>query len=293
MKPAGFGEVAEKIRRSTVQIVSGNGRTHGVGSGILWSTGGTVITNAHVARDRSLRVELWDGRSIRAQVAARDDRADLASLKLEAVEDLQASGIPALAWRPARSLRPGELVIAVGNPMGFLGALTTGVVHTSGPIRGLGREPWIQASIRLAPGNSGGPLADAEGRVVGLNTMVVAGGLALAVPSEQVLDFLKRGSRPALGVVIRPVRFRPATHAQARAGLLIVQIEPGSPAEYVSLAMGDVLVAANGRAIESVDDLGAAIDDAAGTILRLRFLRGGQPNEREVAVAMPGLREAA
>jgi serine protease Do len=252
-----------------------------------------VITNAHVARDRSLRVELWDGRSLAAHVDARDDRADLASLKLEGSAELLAAGLPSLDWRPARTLRPGELVIAVGNPLGFLGALTTGVVHTSGPIRGLGRNPWIQASIRLAPGNSGGPLADAEGRVVGVNTMVVAGGLALAVPSEQVLDFLKRGSRPALGVVLRPVRFAPSKHAASRAGLLVLGIEPGSPAEYVSLAIGDVLVAANGRDFESLDDLADAIDDSAGSILRLRFLRGGLPNEREVSVAMPGLREAA
>lgn len=195
MKPDGFGEVAEKIRRSTVQIGSAAGRMRGVGSGILWTPDGTVVTNAHVARDPSLRVELWDGRVVPAQLTARDDHADLASLKL------QAAGLPSLVWRPASSLRPGELVIAVGNPLGFVGALTTGVVHTSGPIQGLGRNPWIQAAIRLAPGNSGGPLADAEGRVVGVNTMVVSGGLALAIPAERVVEFLKRGSRPLLGVV--------------------------------------------------------------------------------------------
>jgi serine protease Do len=305
MKPTGFGEVAERIRRGTVQISSGSGRARGAGSGILWTPDGTVITNAHVARDSSLRVELWDGRTLSAQVAARDNRADLASLQLPASAAREA-GLPSLGWRPANSLRPGELVIAVGNPLGFVGAMTTGVVHTAGPVRGLGRNPWIQAAIRLAPGNSGGPLADAEGRVVGVNTMVVAGGLALAIPAERVVDFLKRGSRPALGVTLRPVKYAPARHApvedaagrrapigDGRVGLLVLAIERGSPAEYVSLAIGDVLLAANGRRFESVDDLADAIDESAGAVLRLRFARGGNPNEREVSVAMPGLRREA
>jgi serine protease Do len=323
MKPAGFGEVAERIRRSTVQISSAQGRARGSGSGIVWTPDGTVITNAHVARDQSLRVELWDGRCFPAQVSARDDRADLASLKLPPAGTSQAADLPALAWRPAHTLRPGELVIAVGNPLGFVGALTTGVVHTAGPIRGLGRNPWIQAAIRLAPGNSGGPLADAQGRVVGVNTMVVAGGLALAIPAERVIDFLEHGRRPALGVTLRPVRFasfqqasvasmpgerppgRPAaasdrvasdaapSDAAARIGLLVMGIEPGSPAENVSLAVGDVLLAANGRGFASVDDLADAIDESAGAVLRLRFVRGGQLNEREVSVAVPGFRREA
>jgi serine protease Do len=277
MLPQGFGEVAERLRRSTVQVFSGTRGAQGTGSGVIWSSDGTVITNAHVALGDAARVELWDGRAIETRVAARDARADLAVLKLG------VPGLPAVAWRDSTSLRPGELVVAVGNPLGFVGALTTGVVHAAGSVRGLGRRRWVQAAIRLAPGNSGGPLADAEGRVVGINTMVVAGGVALAIPSDNVVDFLKRGSRPALGVVVRPVDV----------GLLVLEVIPNSPAENASLLIGDLLVSANGRRIESMDDLGDAIDQSAGALLKIGFFRGDRRREREVSVRLGASRAEA
>lgn len=277
MLPQGFGEMAEKLRRSTVRVLSGTRGAQGSGSGVIWTAEGTVITNAHVALGDAAQVELWDGRSIETRVAARDPRADLAMLKLA------VSGLPAVAWRDSTSLRPGELVVAVGNPLGFVGALTTGVVHASGSVRGLGRRRWVQAAIRLAPGNSGGPLADAEGRVVGINTMVVAGGVALAIPSDNVVDFLKRGSRPALGVVVRPVNV----------GLLVLEVVPNSPAENASLLIGDLLVSVNGRGIESLDDLGDAIDQSPGALLKIGFFRGDRRREREVSVRLGASRAEA
>jgi serine protease Do len=282
MLPQGFGEVAEKLRRSTVQVLTGTRGVEGSGSGVIWTYDGSVITNAHVARGKIARVQLWDGRSFEAAVAARDDRQDLAMLRL------RANDLPAIAWRGATALRPGELVVAVGNPLGFVGALTTGVVHASGPVRGLGRKPWVQASIRLAPGNSGGPLADAEGRVVGINTMVVRGGLALAIPSESVVDFLKRGSRPALGVVVRP-----AADPAGRVGLLLLEVIAGSPAEGASLLIGDLLISVNGRDLRSVEDLGDAIDESAGGILKIGFMRGDRRTQREVSVVLSASRREA
>ena len=275
MLPQGFGEVAEKLRRSTVQVLSGSRRAQGSGSGVIWTSDGTVITNAHVAMGDAARVELWDGRSVQASIAARDSRADLAVLKLG------VPGLPAVQWRGSTSLRPGELVVAVGNPLGFVGALTTGVVHAAGAVRGLGRRSWIQAAIRLAPGNSGGPLADAEGRVVGINTMIVPGGVALAIPSDHVVDFLKRGSRPALGVVVRPVSER-----SRGVGLLVLEVVPDSPAENASLLIGDLLVSANGRRLESPDDLGDAIDGSTEGLLKIGFFRGDRHREREVSVRL-------
>src|SRR5581483_6524418 len=112
-----------------------------------------------------------------------DRRRDLALLRIP------ASGLPEAALGDSTRLRPGELVIAIGNPLGFIGALTAGVVHAVGPLPGLGPRKWIQAGVRLAPGNSGGPLADASGTVVGVNTMV-AGRLGLAVPSNEVTRLL-------------------------------------------------------------------------------------------------------
>jgi serine protease Do len=277
MLPQGFGEMAEKLRRSTVRVLSGTRGAEGSGSGVIWTVEGTVITNAHVALGDGARVELWDGRAIETRVAARDARADLAMLKLG------VSGLAAVAWRDSTSLRPGELVVAVGNPLGFVGALTTGVVHASGSVRGLGRRRWVQAAIRLAPGNSGGPLADAEGRVVGINTMVVAGGVALAIPSDNVVDFLKRGSRPALGVAVRPVDV----------GLLVLEVIPNSPAENASLLIGDLLVSVNGQRIGSLDDLGDAIDQSAGALLKIGFFRGDRRREREVSVRLGASRAKA
>jgi len=282
MLPQGFGEVAEKLRRSTVQVVSGARRAQGTGSGVIWTSDGAVITNAHVATSDAARVQLWDGRSVDARVTVRDVRVDLAVLKLD------ATGLPAIAWRDPTFLRPGELVLAVGNPLGFVGALTTGVVHASGAVRGLGRRRWIQAAIRLAPGNSGGPLADADGRVVGINTMVVAGGVALAIPSDTVVDFLKRGSRPALGVVVRPIEDR-----VRGVGLLVLEVVPNSPAENASLLIGDLLVSVNGRGLRSVDDLGDALDESPGGVLKIGFSRGDARKVREVSARLSASRAEA
>jgi serine protease Do len=168
------------------------------------------------------------------------------------------------------------MVLAVGNPMGFIGALTTGVVHAQGPLRGLGRQSWVQAAVRLAPGNSGGPLADAQGRVIGINTMVVRGGLALAIPSNAVADFLRRGARPSLGVTVRPVEV----------GLLVLEVAPGGSAAAASLLLGDVITGVNGRVIHNVDDLAEALDNASTGIVSLQFLRGDRKNHREVVVRL-------
>src|SRR6202162_4702436 len=172
----GFGEIAERLRRSTVLIHSGS---HGAGSGVIWSEDGIVVTNAHVIRGPRMVVQLWDGREFEAAIRSRDPGRDLAQLRID------AANLPAASPADSSELRPGELAIAIGNPMGFVGALATGVIHAVGPLRGLGRETWVQADVRLAPGNSGGPLANARGQVIGINTMV-AGGLALAIPSNAV-----------------------------------------------------------------------------------------------------------
>lgn len=167
-------------------------------------------------------------------------------------------------------------MIAVGNPLGFLGALTTGVIHAVGRVPGLGARKWIQAGVRLAPGNSGGPLADAHGRVIGINTMI-AGGVGLAVPSNSLADALDLGrnsQRPWLGVVVRRVR----------AGLMILEVNSGSPAERASLMPGDIVVGLKERTIDSIDDLEHALRGNGESSFRLRFLRGGGSTIRTVTV---------
>src|SRR5229473_2028406 len=242
---SGFGEIAEHLRRSTVLIHAGS---RGNGSGVIWTSDGIIVTNAHVARNSALRVQLWDGRELRAEIMSRDPRRDLALLHING-EDLPAA-------RPGDSsqVRPGELAIAIGNPMGFVGALTTGVFHAVGPLRGLGTQSWVQASVRLAPGNSGGPLADAQGRVIGINTMV-AGRLALAVPSNVVRQFSAGGTSDGwLGVTVHPVRIR-RSNAVDGFGLVLLEVEPRSAASYASLLPGDILLGTEERAFTSLGDL--------------------------------------
>jgi serine protease Do len=140
----GIGEVGELLRRSTVYIHSSGRRAQSAGSGVVWDSEGTVITNSHVLGTGEHLVELWDGRSFRADVKARDDVRDLAKLKLP------ATGLPAATFRK-HAMRPGELVVAVGNPMGFTGALTTGIVHAAGPFPGLGLRPWVRQRFAWRP----------------------------------------------------------------------------------------------------------------------------------------------
>jgi len=277
MAIAGFGEIAEQLRRSTVLIHSGG---RGSGSGVIWSGDGLIVTNAHVVHGSNLCVQLWDGREFDAAATARDPRRDLAALRIN------ADHLPAALPADSSQLRPGELAIAIGNPMGFVGALTTGVIHAIGPLRPLGPQTWVQASVRLAPGNSGGPLADARGYVIGVNTMV-AGRLALAIPSNVVRDFVARGPRSAwLGVAVHPVRLPRST---GRAfGLVLLEVEPGSPAAQASLMAGDILLGTEENRFQSIDDLARAIDGQDSRLLRFEFLRGDYSRLRRVAVRLGG-----
>jgi serine protease Do len=277
----GIGEVAEQLRRSTVQVRSTGSRRQGAGSGVVWSSDGTIVTNAHVAEPGEYNVELWDGRSFPAKLAERDPVRDLAILRIG------ATGLPTAKFR-FTPVRVGEIVIAVGNPMGFTGALSTGIAHASGTIAGLGRGRWVQAVVRLAPGNSGGPLADAAGAVVGINTMVVSGGLALAVSSTTVEDFIRNGCAPRLGVTLQPVRVE-----NNRFGLLVMEIESGSAAERSSLFPGDILLGTTSTLFRGAEDLSDAIAAAGSGCLKLRFLRGDPARERQVTVSFAEARRVA
>jgi serine protease Do len=273
MNIEGFGEVAEQLRRSTVLIQAGD---RGSGSGVIWGGDGLIVTNAHVARGSHARVQLWDGREFDAGVSSRDPQMDLAALRID------ANDLPAVESADSSKLRPGELAIAIGNPLGFVGALTTGVIHAVGPLRGFGSRTWVQASVRLAPGNSGGPLADAHGRVIGINTMV-AGQLALAIPSNAVHQFLFAGPRSAwLGVTLHAVRV-PRGNADAF-GLVILEVEPGSPAARASLLPGDILLGTEENPFQSTGDLARSLETNGLRPLRLEFLRGDYARVRRVAV---------
>jgi serine protease Do len=275
MTQAGFGEVAEALRRITVQVSS---RGRGFGSGVILSADGLIVTNAHVVRSSQVQVKLWDGRTLEAVVTSRDRARDLAAVLAS------ASSLPAATLADSSKARIGELVLAVGSPLGFVGALSTGIIHAAGSVRGLGMSSWLQADVKLAPGNSGGPLADAQGRVLGINTMV-AGGLALAIPSNDVARFLADGpSHSLLGLAVRTVRI--VVRDENRIGLLVMEVNPGGPASRASLMVGDILVGVDGVLFRSVNDLEIALQGNGERILNLFFLRGDRRNIRRVAVRL-------
>lgn len=271
----GFGDIAEKLRRSTVHVRAGR---RGQGSGIIVSPDGLMVTNAHVATSDHVDVQLWDGTRSQGDLLFSDVGRDLAILQVS------RSDLPAARLADSDRLRVGELVIAVGNPLGFMGALTTGVIHAIGPVPYLGPSKWIQADVRLAPGNSGGPLANARGEVIGINTMI-AGGVGLAIPSNSVSRLLNRRLSPApLAVALRPVQI--TVRGKARLGLAILEVCKDGAAARASLMSGDVLIGVQGSNIETMEDFEQALDGVGERTVRLQFLRGDLKNIRTVTVRL-------
>jgi serine protease Do len=157
---------------------------------VIWSADGLIVTNAHVVRSRVEQVILSDGRAFTAKLVARDSRRDLAALRIEG-----ATGnalLPTLTVRDATSMHAGELVVAVGHPWGEVNAFAIGVLHSA--MRGT--RSMLMADVRLAPGNSGGPLADAEGQLIGINSMIM-NGFALAIATNAVTKFLRNATAGA------------------------------------------------------------------------------------------------
>jgi serine protease Do len=168
--------IADGLRRVTVEVHAGRG----AGAGVMWAPD-LVVTNAHVARRGPIRVALADDRRAEAHLVAADAAQDLALVR-----------VPGAGIAPAATgtgdVRVGAIVVALGHPFGLKRTFTAGIVHAVAPLRPGGRR-WIHADVRLAPGNSGGPLADTAGQVVGINTMIAA-GLALAIPVDDVRRFV-------------------------------------------------------------------------------------------------------
>jgi len=244
---AALGELATTLRASTVAVrVNGAGS----GSGVVWSANGAIVTNAHVATRPAAEVLFADGRTFTARVERRDVQRDLALLRID------ASGLQPAAVRDPGSLRVGEVLVAFGHPMGVANALTMGIAHAPYVA---GNRRFVSADVRLAPGNSGGPLADVEGRVVGINSITVGGDLALAVPSDDVERFL--GTAPVdarFGVRLAAARLN-----GGRDAFVVTEVEPESRAERAGVQFGDVLQA------RDVQRLHAAT--------HLDVLRGGVP----------------
>lgn len=282
-----YGEAAAVIStelRKGVVVVRGHGG--GSGSGTVWRADGLVITNNHVATGERAEVTFADGRSRGARVIARDPRVDLAALAID--ED----GLHALPAADSGALKVGQLVLAVGHPFGEVGAVTVGIISGVGTgIAGghIRLREAVHANITLRPGNSGGPLADARGHVVGINALVMGPGVAVAIPSNTVARFLaEHGPDGAvLGIAGQPVELRDLPE---RSGVLVAEVVSASAAERAGLMVGDVLLAIDGEPARTGDELLRALGRRRpGEPRRLTILRAGRRHE---VVAVPRARGA-
>ena len=183
---ADMASIIEKVAPSLVVVHSGRG---GNGAGTIWHPDGLIVTNAHVLRGRSMEVTLADGRRLPAKVLAYDAAHDLAALMVE------ATGLPIVELGDSRQLQPGQWVLALGHPWGIRGAVSAGVIIGMGAewpgLEEAGRE-LLAVNLPLRPGNSGGPLVDAQGRLLGINAMMTGAEVGMAVPVHVAKAILRQ-----------------------------------------------------------------------------------------------------
>jgi S1-C subfamily serine protease len=284
----------EQVGPAVVSVMTGGvrrgrgGEARGGGSGVVIAPDGYVLTNSHVVAEASrVEIMLSDGRRLPAQVVGADPHTDLAVVRVA------ASGLPAATLGDSGRLRVGQLVVAIGNPLGFQATVTAGVISALGrTLRAqTGRliDNVIQTDAALNPGNSGGPLVDSRGTVIGLNTAIIAfsQGLCFAIPvntARWVAAQLIRDGRVRrawLGITAqaaplgREVVLRHRLAADRAVG--VVEVQPGSPADRAGLRSGDVIVALHGVPIVSADDLQRALGaERIGVPVPVEVLRDGE-----------------
>lgn len=181
-----MGELVDVASRSIVQIRNSRG---GSGAGSVWQSDGLIITNAHVVHDEEPTVVLSDGREFTARVLARSRTLDVAALSID------AHGLPAIPVGNSLDVEAGQWVMAIGHPWGLVNATTAGVViglESESPGESGGSKQWLAVNLSLRPGNSGGPLIDSEGRLIGINTMMNGPHVGMAVPVHEIKQFLSR-----------------------------------------------------------------------------------------------------
>ncbi|SDI69087.1 serine protease, S1-C subfamily, contains C-terminal PDZ domain [Bradyrhizobium sp. Rc2d] len=287
-------DVTDRVGPAVVRVETGpkvpNGRERGgLGSGIVISPDGLVLTNSHVVgSSKEIRLRDVEGHVGDAQVLGVDPDTDLALLRANGVRHL-----PYAALGNSKNLRRGQLVIAIGNPLGFESTVTAGVVSALGrsirSVSGRTIEDVIQTDAALNPGNSGGPLVSSNAEVIGINTAIISGaqGICFAVASNTaqfvLSEIIRHGyvRRAYIGVAgqTAPVPRRQAVLAgvENKMGALLMQIEPDGPAAKAGLLPGDVVVRLDGVEINGVDDLIRVLDrDRIGRRLAMDMLRLGR-----------------
>ena len=272
-------------------------RQRGLGSGVIISADGRIVTNAHVVDGANrVRVELTDGREFDAKVVGVDAPTDLAVL------DVDATQLPMLSLGDSDRPRVGDIVLAVGNPLGVGQTVTMGILSAKGRATGVGDgsyEDFLQTDAPINQGNSGGALVTAEGELIGINSQILTPsggniGIGFAIPATMarhvVNEIVEHGQvrRGKIGVTIQPV-----TGDIARSlglgdvkGALVNNVEPGGPAALAGLKAGDVIVKFNGRGLDNGNDLRNHVAATApGTKASITVVRGGKTEERTVEIA--------
>jgi S1-C subfamily serine protease len=288
--------VTEVARRLSPSVASLRFR-RGSGSGVVITPDGFLLTSAHVVgQARRGSATFVDGRELSVELVGSDPLSDLAVLRADGRE-LEPAGLG-----DAEGLQVGQLVVAIGNPHGFAGSVTAGVVSALGrslPTRSGSAsrivENVIQTDAALNPGNSGGALADGEARLVGINTAVAGVGLGLSVPINEttrriVATLMSDGRfrRAYIGIAggSRPLPPRLAASLRRRRAIELVEVVEGSPAAKAGLRPEDLIVSVNGSAIEGVDDLQRLMTgEAIGRPLALAIVRQGEERRVEVVPA--------
>lgn len=278
----------ETVGQSTVRV---EGRRRLPATGIVYSSDGIIVTSHHVVeRKDNIKIGLPNGEVVPAELAGRDPSTDLAVLRVK------TSGLKAATWATSEEVKVGHLVLALGRPGDNMQA-TLGVISAiEGKWRtraGGDMDAYIQTDVVMYPGFSGGPLVGADNKIIGINSSALARGASVTIPAGTVARvaqvLLEHGQvqRGFLGVGTQPVRL-PSSHAETigqETGLLVVSVEPDSPADKSGLLIGDILVHFNGEKLSDVDTLLALLSgDTVGKSVPVKIVRGGQMQDIQVAV---------
>jgi serine protease Do len=282
--------------------------TEGVGSGVIVTADGFIVTNNHVIDGAdTVTVNLPDGRDFKAKVVGRDPQTDVAVVKIE------ASGLPAIAFANSSDIRVGDRVLAVGNPFGIGETVTSGIISATGRRVGLvndgkGYENFIQTDAAINPGNSGGALIDLDGRLIGINTAILSRsggfqGVGFAVPSNMVSQvaesLVKTGKvvRGYLGVNIQDISpaLQDSFGLKDLHGALVGEVTPNSPASRAGIKEGDVITGVNGHSVRDANDLALTVSgEPPGTKIALDMIRDGKTLRLDATTAeKPGARLAS
>jgi S1-C subfamily serine protease len=288
-------DLATAVSNASPSVVRVEGRRRIPATGIIWSANGHIITAHHVAHHDEAKIGLPDGSTVSTKLVGRDATTDIAILKAD------ITGLAAFTEANKQELGVGHLVLALGRP-GKTVQATLGIISALGEswrtqMGGL-VDRYVQTDVVMYPGFSGGPLIDANGRLVGLNTSALGGGVSIAIPTQtlsRVADSLLahgKVKRGYLGVSTQQARIPEGLRSQLdgqKRGLLIISVEGGSPAEKGGLTLGDTILGIAGVSVHNHDDLLATLTgDQVGTAVPVKILRGGQIQMVDVTIGERG-----